>query len=83
MYCIQAALLAIMYHTKQLEEQYGPPPRGFMPMPANLPDDEHEAAAAAAASGAGAPGEGKKSKAPRSVTDAVFSSLAGLPSQKK
>ncbi|KAG2484308.1 hypothetical protein HYH03_016851 [Edaphochlamys debaryana] len=33
----QAALLAVLYHTAQLEDQHGPPPGGYLPAPAGAP----------------------------------------------
>ncbi|EFJ48396.1 hypothetical protein VOLCADRAFT_104782 [Volvox carteri f. nagariensis] len=37
----QAALLAILYHTQQIEERHGPPPRGYLPKPPTSPPQQH------------------------------------------
>ncbi|KXZ44791.1 hypothetical protein GPECTOR_62g906 [Gonium pectorale] len=36
----QAALLAILYHTQQLEEAHGAPPGGYLPHPGPEPEEE-------------------------------------------
>lgn len=59
----QAAVLAILYHTQQIEEAHGVPPGGYLPAPtaALLAELQaaQEAAAAAAGEGEGAGRGGK------------------------